>query len=87
MSRCKPNYDPCLDGKLNQIGSYASTARQSAENAAASATQANNYLTQVTNIYDDFSEKYLGSFATPPVTTQEGALYFDTVANSLYVWN
>ena len=98
---CRPNYDPCLDNKINQIGSYAAAARQSATNAAASeaaadadasaaaasATQANNYLTQVTNIYDDFSEKYLGSFATPPVTTQEGALYFDTVANSLYVWN
>jgi hypothetical protein len=115
MSRCKPNYDPCLDGKLNQIGSYAAAARSSAQNAAVSAeqsedfsqasatsatnaatsatnaatsaTEANNYLTQVTNIYDDFSEKYLGSFDAPPVTTQEGALYFDTVANSLYVWN
>jgi len=40
MSRCKPNYDPCLDSKLNQIGSYASVARQSAESAAASASSA-----------------------------------------------
>jgi hypothetical protein len=37
---CRPNYDPCLDGKLNQIGSYASTARQSAESATASAAAA-----------------------------------------------
>ena len=37
---CRPTYDPCLDGKLNQIGSYASVARQSAESATASATSA-----------------------------------------------
>jgi hypothetical protein len=98
---CRPTYDPCLDSKLNQIGSYASVARQSAQsattsatqsansatNAATSATSAQSNATLVQNIYDDFSEKYLGSFDTPPVTTQEGALYFDTVANSLYVWN
>jgi hypothetical protein len=36
---CRPTYDPCLDGKLNQIGSYASVARQSAQASQASATQ------------------------------------------------
>jgi hypothetical protein len=32
-------YDPCLDSKLNQIGSYASVARQSAQASQTSATQ------------------------------------------------
>lgn len=44
MSCCK-TYDPCLDGKLNQIGSYAAAARTSAQNSAASATQSANSAT------------------------------------------
>jgi hypothetical protein len=37
------NYDPCLDSKLNQIGSYAAAARSSAQNSAASAEQSENF--------------------------------------------
>jgi polygalacturonase len=37
------NYDPCLDGKLNQIGSYAAAARSSAQNSAASAEQSEDF--------------------------------------------
>ena len=92
---CRPTYDPCLDGKLNQIGSYASVARQSAESATASATQsaasaasAQSNATLVQNLYDDFSDKYLGSFDTPPLPPiTEGALYYNTVSNVLFVWN
>ena len=111
---CKTTYDPCLDGKLNQIGSYSAAARYaatqseasatqsansatasatSAANSAASATQASNYLTQVTNIFEDFDERYLGSKAVAPTVDnqgnplQEGAMYWNSVANSLYVWN
>ena len=92
---CRTTYDPCLDGKLNQIGSYASVARQSAESATASAAQssasaasAQSNATLVQNLYDDFSEKYLGSFATPPLPPiTEGALYYNTVSNGLFVWN
>jgi hypothetical protein len=40
---CRPNYDPCLDGKLNQIGSYAAAARSSAQNSAASAEQSEDF--------------------------------------------
>jgi hypothetical protein len=92
---CRTTYDPCLDGKLNQIGSYASVARQSAESATTSATQAaasaasaQSNATLVQNLYDDFSEKYLGSFAVPPLPPiTEGALYYNTVSNGLFVWN
>jgi hypothetical protein len=52
MSRCcKPNYDPCLDGKLNQVGSYASAARQSAESAAASAAEAEEILEEIEEFF------------------------------------
>jgi hypothetical protein len=37
------NYDPCLDSKLNQIGSYAAAARSSAQNSAASAEQSEDF--------------------------------------------
>jgi len=111
---CKTTYDPCLDGKLNQIGSYSAAARYAAEqsatsatqsansatasatsatNSATSATQANNYLTQVENIFEDFDERYLGSKAVAPTVDnqgnplQEGAMYWNSVANSLYVWD
>jgi hypothetical protein len=40
---CRSNYDPCLDGKLNQIGSYAAAARSSAQNSAASAEQSEDF--------------------------------------------
>lgn len=117
---CK-TYDPCLDGKLNQIGSYASVARQSAEASSASATQsansatasatsaansqnsandsadsaneANNYLTQVENIFNDFDERYLGAKSVAPTLDnqgnplQEGALYYNSTSNGLFVWN
>ena len=108
------NYDPCLDSKLNQIGSYASVARQSAQSATASAaaaaedaaeaaesaansansaSEANNYLTQVTNLFEDFDERYLGAKSVAPTVDnqgnplQEGALYWNSVTDALYVWD
>lgn len=87
MSCCK-TYDPCLDGKLNQIGSYAAVARTSAQSAQASASSAQANATLVQGLYEDFSKKYLGSFAVPPVPPiEEGALYYNTVSNGLFVWN
>lgn len=100
MSCCK-TYDPCLDSKLNQIGSYASVARQSAEassasatqsatsatSAAASATAAAASETNVENIWEDFQDRYMGPFASPPVAPGEGSMYYNTVSNVLFVWN
>jgi hypothetical protein len=100
MSRCcKPNYDPCLDGKLNQIGSYASTARQSAESATASAAAADADAAAAAAsaaaaaISAGIAGIYLGGYAVPPTTDntggplQDGMLYYNTVSNLLFVWN
>lgn len=38
-------------------------------------------------IASDFAKKYLGSFASAPVTTQEGAQYWNNTSNLLYIWN
>ena len=35
----------------------------------------------------DFATKYLGSFATAPVTTQEGVQYWNSTDNLMYTWN
>ena len=95
---CK-TYDPCLNGKLNQIGSYASVARQSAEASKASATQSANSATSAAASAAEAAESaeiagiYLGPFAVAPTTDneggplQEGMLYYNTASNGLFVWN
>jgi hypothetical protein len=95
---CK-TYDPCLDGKLNQIGSYASVARQSAQSATTSATQSANSATSAAAsaaaaaASAEIAGIYLGPFAVAPTTDneggplQEGMLYYNTVSNGLFVWN
>ena len=90
---CK-TYDPCLNGKLNQIGSYASVARQSAEASSASATQSAASATSAAESAAEAAASaeiagvYLGAFAVAPVPPiEEGALYFNTVSNQLFVWN
>jgi hypothetical protein len=99
-------YDPCLDSKLNQIGSYASVARQSAQSATASAAAAAQDAAQSAAsagaaaesaaeaaISAEIAGIYLGAFAVPPTTDnqggplQDGMLYYNTVSNTLFVWN
>lgn len=91
MSCCK-TYDPCLDGKLNQIGSYASVARQSAQAATASANSAADSAESAAESAAA-ARFYLGAFAVAPTTNneggplEEGMLYYNTVSNGLFVWN
>jgi len=92
-------YDPCLDSKLNQIGSYASVARQSAQSATASAAAADSDATAAAAsaaaaaASAEIAGIYLGPFATPPTVDnqggplQEGMLYYNTANNTLFVWN
>jgi hypothetical protein len=106
MASCCKTYDPCLDNKINQIGSYASAARQSAQNSAASAAAADAEAAQAASsaaaaaasaaaaaISAGIAGIYLGAFAVPPTTDnqggplQDGMLYYNTVSNLLFVWN
>ena len=43
--------------------------------------------TNVNNTALDFSSKYLGDSSTNPVTSQVGALYWNTVSNEFRIWN
>ncbi len=71
----------------------ATNSQNSANDSADSASEADNYLTQVTNIFNDFDERYLGAKAVAPTVDnqgnplQEGALYYNSTSNGLFVWN
>jgi hypothetical protein len=81
---CGPNYD-AINLLANKTASYARQANTSAVDAANSATDAENY-------WKEFNALYLGSFASAPTvdnegnTLQEGALYFNSVSNQMFVW-
>ncbi len=71
----------------------ASAAAQSATNAAASATAAAQSATNAAASFDAFDDRYLGAKPSDPVTDndgnalQVGALYWNTTANEMRVWN
>ena len=81
---CGPNYD-AINLLANKTASYARQANTSAVDAANSATDAENY-------WKEFNALYLGSFASAPTVDnegnplQEGALYFNSVSNQMFVW-
>jgi hypothetical protein len=71
----------------------ASNASTSATNAATSATNAATSATNAAASYDAFDDRYLGSKASAPSVDNDGnalltgALYYNTTASQLYVWN
>jgi hypothetical protein len=74
---CGPNYD-AINLLANKTASYARQANTSAVNAE--------------NYWKEFNALYLGSFASAPTVDnegnplQEGALYFNSVSNQMFVW-
>lgn len=73
--------------------SSASAASTSASSAATSATTAGGHATTVTNLYNDFSDKYLGPKASDPTLDNDGdplvtgAVYWNTTANALRIYD
>ena len=71
----------------------ASEAATSASNASTSATNAATSATNAAASYDDFDDRYLGAKATAPAVDNDGdalitgALYFDTTAGAMYVYD
>jgi hypothetical protein len=71
----------------------ASAASTSASNASTSATNAATSATNAAASYDAFDDRYLGSKASAPTVDNDGnalltgALYYNTTASQLYVWN
>lgn len=66
----------------------AQSSLASSNSSAASAANAQASATLTQNLYNDFNEKYLGPFAVAPIPPiEEGALYYNTVSNTMFVWN
>jgi hypothetical protein len=71
----------------------ASTATTQATNASNSASAAATSATNAAASYDAFDDRYLGSKSSAPSVDNDGnalltgALYFDTVSNSMKVYN
>jgi len=84
MGDCSTNCNPCgpsYDG-INQL----------ATQSAAYARQAKTSATNAENSWLEFNALYLGAFASAPTVDnegnplQEGALYFNSVSNEMFVW-
>ena len=78
--------------QASNAATSASNASTSATNAAASASAASTSATNAASSYDAFDDRYLGAKASAPSVDNDGnalltgSLYWDTVANQLYVW-
>jgi len=77
----------CAEANCASSFTNATNAATSATNAANSAAAAAASETNVENLWEDFQERYMGPYATPPVAISEGSLYYNTTSNVLFVWN
>ena len=77
----------------NEAALSATHAGESAQNALLSAESAANSAEQASDTWEEFNSLYLGSLASPPSTDNEGnplaegALYFNSSDNKMYVWD
>ena len=80
-------------GSATSAAASAAAAATSASNAATSETNAGNSASAAAASYDSFDDRYLGAKATPPSVDNDGdplitgALYFDTAANLMKVYD
>ena len=71
----------------------ATASENSATASASSATAAASSATAAAASYDDFDDRYLGAKSSAPTVDNdgnalaEGAMYYDTVDDIIYVWN
>lgn len=48
---------------------------------------AEQYAQNAEDTWNDFQTRYLGAYSVAPVTSTTGALYFNSVSNTMFVWN
>lgn len=79
-------------GSQNAAAASALSASNSATSASGSATTATNAATAASTSLSEFQQNYLGPKAAAPTldnegnALQEGATYFNTVNNAMFVW-
>jgi len=86
-------YVDSILGSATDAETSAANAATSETNAASSETNAATSAANAAASYDSFDDRYLGSKSSAPSTDNdgdpliEGALYWDTTAKSLYIYN
>lgn len=89
----RKGYVDSILGSATSAAASAAAAATSASNAATSETNAGNSASAAAASYDSFDDRYLGAKATPPSVDNDGdplitgALYFDTAANLMKVYD
>ena len=74
-------------GSATAAAGSATAAAGSETAAAGSATAAAGSATSAAASYASFIERYMGAYAAAPTTTFEGALYWNSVSDEMFVWN
>jgi hypothetical protein len=74
-------------GSATAAAGSATAAAGSETAAAGSATAAAGSATAAAVSYASFIERYMGAFSSAPTTTFEGALYWNSVSDQMFVWN
>ena len=86
-------YVDSILGSATAAATSAANAATSESNAATSETNAGNSASAAAASYDSFDDRYLGAKASGPATDNDGdplitgALYFDTTANLMKVYD
>ena len=86
-------YVDSILGSATAAATSAAAAATSASNAATSETNAANSASAAAASYDSFDDRYLGAKSSGPATDNDGdplvtgALYFDTTANLMKVYD
>ena len=86
-------YVDSILGSATAAATSAAAAATSASNAATSETNAGNSASAAAASFDSFDDRYLGAKASAPATDNDGdplitgALYFDTTANLMKVYD
>jgi hypothetical protein len=69
------------------INRSAYEACQCADRSCECKDLAEQYAQNAEDTWNDFQTRYLGAYAVAPVTSTTGALYFNSVSNTMFVWN
>ena len=86
-------YVDSILGSATAAATSAAAAATSASNAATSETNAGNSASAAAASFDSFDDRYLGAKSSAPATDNDGdplitgALYFDTTANLMKVYD
>ncbi|MGB0405564.1 MAG: hypothetical protein ACPGDB_05215, partial [Fusobacterium sp.] len=82
-----------IDGKVTEASNSANTATQKVQEAVLTKGQIENLKTEITAIFDNFDDRFLGTFSTAPAFDNDGeplkigSMYYDETDTLLYFYD